>query len=290
VSVLAAWQAAGKFANIFGEEIFYRVEGSAHPEPLLVLHGFPTCSLDFSRALPFLSATRRVVLHDHPGFGLSAKPKAYSYSLLEQAEVAVGLWRELGIRRGHLVAHDYGTSIATELLARRERGLLPFELLSVTFCNGSVHKELAQLRIIQQLLALPYVGPLTAKVTNRYLFQAQLRRLFGDPARVSKEDLDALWEALSTRDGALLLPQLSHYQEERVRFWERWIFPLTRLDLPAHILWGKKDPVAVPAIAERLVQEIPKARLTWLDEAGHYPMLEAPERFAEEVLRFLEAL
>ena len=61
--------------------------------PLLILHGYPSSSHDYLAALPRLTQNYRVVLHDHLGFGLSQKPSDYSYSLLEQAEVALALWR-----------------------------------------------------------------------------------------------------------------------------------------------------------------------------------------------------
>ena len=46
--------------------------------------------------------------------------------------------------------------------------------------------------------------------------------------------------------------------------------------------------MAVKAIAEQLAREIPGAALTWLEDLGHYPMLEAPSRWAEAVLGFLD--
>src|SRR5690606_10999721 len=76
----------------------------------------------------------------------------YSYSLIEQADVALMLWRQLGITSAHVFAHDYGTSVATELLARWNRGLCAIELRSMTLCNGSVHIKLASLRVVQKLL------------------------------------------------------------------------------------------------------------------------------------------
>jgi pimeloyl-ACP methyl ester carboxylesterase len=51
-----------------------------------------------------------------------------------------------------------------------------------------------------------------------------------------------------------------------------------------------RDPIALPAVAQRLAAEIPGARLTWLDDLGHYPMLEDPERWSAAVLRFLAEL
>lgn len=269
-----------------GAEVFALAEGPDSGEPILILHGFPTCSLDFRLALPLLSARHRVVLHDHLGFGLSDKPPGFSCSLMEQADAAQAVWRALGVTRGHLLAHDYGASVATELLARRERGLLPVELLSVTLSNGSVHLELARPRITQKLLK-GRLGPLFARLAGKRLFRAQLRRIFGQPAAVPEAELNLLWEALVHAGGQLRLPGLSYYQDERMRFWNRWIGALTRLDLPTHLLWGRRDPIAVPAVAEKLAREIPRARLTWLEDLGHYPMLEAPERWAEAVVGFL---
>jgi len=283
---LAAWRDRGRRLPVFGQEVFVLAEGEG-AEPLLVLHGFPTCSLDFARALPFLAARRRVVLHDHPGFGLSDKPERYSYSLLEQAEFALGVWRELGISRGHLVAHDYGTSVASEILARRERGLVPVELLSLTLSNGSVLLELAHLRLAQRILRSPTLGPLFARVAGRAVFKRQMRRIVGDPGSVTEAELDLLWEALERAGGRARLPRISSYQEERLRFRDRWVGALSRLDLPAHVLWGRRDPIAVAAIAERLAATIPRARLTWLEQLGHYPMLEDPQRWSEGVLGFV---
>ena len=117
-SPLAAWHLRGDRARVFGQEVFFVDSGGTGPV-LLLLHGFPTCSFDFHRVFDQLAESFRVIAHDHLGFGFSSKPREYSYSLLEQSELAIELWRALGVERAHLVAHDYGTSVATELLARR---------------------------------------------------------------------------------------------------------------------------------------------------------------------------
>ncbi|HZO13837.1 MAG TPA: alpha/beta hydrolase [Polyangiaceae bacterium] len=281
---LTAWRARGRMMEVAGRRVFALAEGSG--ETLVVLHGFPTSSHDFDEALPILRERFRVVLHDHPGFGLSEKPERYSYSFFEQTDVALGVWKQLGVERAHVIAHDYGTSIATELVARRERGLLPIELASVTLCNGSVHVELSQLTTIQKLLVNRFTGPAMQRLGNRRIFARQMRAIVGNPQSLSDDRIDCMWQALDHDDGRLRTHAISQYQGERRRFWDRWIGALTRLDLPAHILWGRRDPVAVPAIAETLASEIPNARLTWLEDLGHYPMVEAPERWARAALGF----
>jgi pimeloyl-ACP methyl ester carboxylesterase len=287
------WYARGTKIRIFGHDVFVVTAGPGRDEgldPLLLLHGFPSSSRDFAPALEQLAARRRVVVHDHLGFGFSDKPARYSYSLLEQAEVAIAVWRALGVRRGHIIAHDYGTSVATELLARRERGLCPVDFSSLTLTNGSVHIELAHLTPSQRVLRSKRLGPLFARLASKRVFKLQLRRILGDPASVEDAELDAMWEGIGHGGGRARLPALAGYMDERVRFHARWVGALEALDLPAHMLWGRRDPVAVPAIAEQLARETPGAKLTWLDDLGHYPMLEAPARWAGAALGFLDAL
>jgi len=272
--------------QVFGRDVFVVDDGKDKEETLLILHGFPTSSFDFHRVMPHFTKRFRVIVHDHLGFGLSDKPRDYSYSLFEQAEVAMELWRKLGVTHGHLLAHDYGTSVSTEVLARRERGACPVDLKSVTLTNGSVFIELAHLTPLQQLLRNKTLGPVAASLSSKFVFQAQLRKIFGTPDAVPKEELDAAWELLTHDEGKKVLPAISSYLDERFRFRERWIGALAKLDIPAHVLWARRDPIAVPAIAEALATTIPRVKLTWLDELGHYPMLENPTRWAENVLSY----
>ncbi len=283
-----SWLAGGRMVPSCGRSVFARVEGSGSATPILFLHGFPTSSFDLRPALPTLAKRRRVVVHDHPGFGLSEKPTDYSYSLFEQADAAIGVWRALGITRGHLVAHDYGTSVATELLARHRRGLLPISLASVTVCNGSMVLELAKLRVTQKLLR-SRVGPLFARLASYRVFRAQMRRIFARADSVSERELELAWCLMQHNDGRAVTAKISGYLDERVRFRHRWIDELTGLNLPTHVLWARRDPIAVPAIAERVASLVPGAQLTWIDELGHYPMLEDPTRWASEVTKFIDA-
>jgi pimeloyl-ACP methyl ester carboxylesterase len=287
------WNARGEKVRILGHDVFVVTAGPGRDEgldPLLLLHGFPSSSRDFAQALDRLAARRRVIVHDHLGFGFSDKPARYSYSLIEQAEVAIAVWRALGVRRGHLIAHDYGTSVATELLARRARDLCPVGFSSLTLTNGSVHIELSHLTPSQRVLRSKRLGPLFARLASERVFKLQMRRILGDPASVSEAELHAMWEGILHGGGQARLPAIAGYMDERVRFHARWVGALEALDLPAHMLWGRRDPVAVPAIAELLARETPGAKLTWLDDLGHYPMLEAPARWADAALGFLDAL
>ncbi len=280
------WRARGKILRARGMNVFV-VDESSGETPLLVLHGFPTSSFDFRAVWPRLSARRRVVALDFPGFGFSDKPADYSYSLIEQADVVELVARQLNLTRVHVWAHDMGTSVATELLARRSAGLLHFEIDRLILMNGSVHAEMARLTPAQKLLRRPLVGPLFARVANRTTYRLQLHRILARP--VSDEELDDQFALIKLNDGQLRLPKIIGYYDERIKFRRRWIGALEAFDRPALILWGAKDPVAVLAIGEQLARETPEARLLKLDDVGHYPQLEAPDEVAAHVEEFLQS-
>ncbi len=286
-----AWHERGRYIDVPEGRVFVVELGAgsrdADATPVLVLHGFPTSSWDFVDAATLVSKQRRVVLFDFLGFGYSDKPRDHGYSLFEQADVALLVARACGLSRAHVWAHDMGTSVATELCARRERGLLPFEMESLVLLNGSVHIEMASLTLGQRLLLSP-VGDVFARVSTKPVFAAQMRRIFARPPR--EEDLDAMWTLLARAEGTRRLPAIIEYVHERTRFRRRWIGALERLDVPALIAWGKKDPVCALAIAEQLAKEIPGAKLTTWEDLGHYPQVEAPMVVASAVTAFWDAL
>ena len=283
------WCAGGEVATVLGRRIFFVDQGPRSEEAICLLHGFPSCSYDYHAVLGLLAARHRVIVHDHAGFGASDKNRSGAFSLRTQAALAAELWRSLGLQRCHLVAHDYGTSVATELLSLREEGELGIEIDSLTLSNGSIYLEMADLLLTQRLLRHPVTGPLMARLTSRRFFKARMRGLWADRSRVDDLDLEVLWRALTTAGGRLVLPKLSRYLDERVQFRARWVGALRRLDLATLILWGRQDPVAVLAIGQRLAREIPGAEAVWLEGTGHYPMLEAPRRWALPLLEFVAA-
>jgi pimeloyl-ACP methyl ester carboxylesterase len=286
------WRARGAFHTLHGHTLFVidsGADGGADDKPTLaLLHGYPTSSHDYYRVLDDLAAHYRVIVHDHLGFGLSDKPRDYSYSLLEQTDVALLLWHQLGVSSAHVFAHDYGTSVATELLARWNRGFRPVQLESITLCNGSVHIELAKLRVIQKLLRNHTLGPLVARLSSQRVFNRNMRQLWHDPSTLPQADLDTMWELLNRDHGKAVLPKITQYLRDRVLYWHRWVGALQQSQLPLAFLWGAEDPIVGADVAEVHHAEAPGSRLTVLDNVGHYPMLEAPDRWTEALLALLE--
>lgn len=286
------WKSKGEFITVNDRKLFvidtssfFSSEDKIPTETMVILHGYPTSSYDYYKVLPELSKYYRVIIHDHLGFGFSDKPLDYSYSLLDQADIALQLWQQLGVKKTHLLAHDYGTSVATEIIARNNNHELTIEIEKLTLCNGSMHIELSQLRTIQKLLKNKWLGKYVAKLTTYAIFSKNLRNVYFDKTKVSNNELKDMWMQLEYNEGRKVIHKLSQYINERYTYWNRWIGALKETNLQTNIVWAKNDPVAVPAIARLIATEISNNKLFWIENAGHFPMLENPDEWLNCILK-----
>ena len=125
---LQQWQSQGQVFQFEGHEIFYRAEGDKNKPALLLIHGFPSSSWDWHTLWPSLLTHFRLISLDLLGFGFSDKPRPYVYSLKVQARLCLRLLEKQRVRRVNLLAHDYGDTVAQELLSlAKEPGGLTFD-------------------------------------------------------------------------------------------------------------------------------------------------------------------
>jgi pimeloyl-ACP methyl ester carboxylesterase len=278
----AEWQELGEVRTLCGRRVFTVDTAARATEsgpPLLVLHGFPTSSFDLHLVLDGLAATRRVVLLDLLGYGLSEKPDE-PYRLDLQADLAVALVAELGIERLSLLTHDMGDSVGGELLARQLEGAWDVEIVDRTLTNGSIYLELAHLSAGQQLLlSLPDAAFGAGDAPDRAAITAALAATLSPDSDVGEEELDAHWQLVARGGGNRLLPRTIRYIEERRRHEGRYTGAIERHPSPLRVVWGRDDPIAVVEMVDRLARARPDAAVRILDHVGHYPMVEAPERF-----------
>ena len=200
-----AWFAGGErvIIELGGErfEIFYRI-GGAGPW-LTALHGFPTSSWDWAKVVPDLEPRFRVLCFDFLGFGDSDKPRAHRYSIFEQADLTEALWRALGVEQTAVVAHDYGATVAQELLARSE---LTARVTSVTLPNAAVYVRLARPLVIQRLLAGRLTGPIVARAVTERTFRRSFESIFSEGHPIGEAEIHEHWRVLERRGGSVRCP------------------------------------------------------------------------------------
>ena len=296
ISTSDGWEAIGAPRTLCGERVFTVDVPSDGPErhvPVLVLHGFPTSSFDYAAVLDRLRVGRRVLLFDMLGYGLSAKPdRAYSIAL--QADVAEAFVAALGIERLTLLTHDMGDTVGGELLARRAEGAWPVEVTRRVVTNGSIYIDQAHLTAGQQMLLglpdeqLPPGIPIDAASLTQSLRETFSPLTPPVPPGWPEDPLPAAAAQVVHDDGHLLLPRLIRYIEERRANERRFTGAIETDPSPLHVVWGLDDPIAVPSMVDTLLAARPDATDVRLEGVGHYPMMEAPERYLDAVLPGLD--
>jgi pimeloyl-ACP methyl ester carboxylesterase len=282
----AAWLDAGAFTELGGQAIFVRERAGAPDEPAVVLlHGYPSSSFDWRHAFERLPQ-HRLITFDFLGFGLSDKPRDQLYSLSTQADIAEGIVDRFADGPVVLVAHDMGSSVATELLARDLEGRLRFELVSTLLFNASLVRERASLLWGQKLL-LGRFGPLAARLTSEFGFRRQFAGIFSRAHPLSDEEAADQWALLTHRDGHLRLPETIAYVAERERLVDRWHGAVRDWPGALSLAWGLDDPVATTNVLAGLRELRPGVEVSELPGVGHYPQIEAPEQLAGALDRAL---
>ncbi len=282
----AAWLSSGRLERIGEAELFVRDQVGVGP-PVLMLHGFPSSSFDWRGVIGRLPE-RRIVAFDFLGFGLSDKPREHRYSLLAAADAASEVAARFDGEPVLIVAHDMGTSVVTELLARDLEGRLGFAIAGVLLLNGSMVIERATLTVSQKLLRSPF-GSVASRLSNEPAFRAQLGRIFSRGHPLSAREAADQWSLLAHHGGHRILDRLVVYLRERVQYADRWHGALRDWPGRLELLWALRDPVATKAVLDAIVELRPAAPVTLLPELGHYPQIEDPDAVAEVVERLARA-
>lgn len=281
------WHQTGQYTIHREQSVFFHDAGGG--EALLLLHGFPTSSFDWYRLWPYLTARYQVLAPDFVGFGYSAKLRRYAYVIHDQVDWVEALLRERGVTACHLLVHDYGNTVAQELLARfaeRQSGV-PV-LRSCCFLNGGLFPEMYRALPVQKLLN-GSLGGLVTLLTNRNTLRNSLNRLYAPPG-ISNNELDAFWYLVRHNNGHRIMHRLIHYINDRRQHRDRWVGNLQTTTVPLHLIDGPEDPVSGRHMAEYYQQLVPHADVVLLPGVGHYPQTEAPEAMLRAYLAFREKL
>lgn len=275
-----------------GHEIVYRRGGAG--AALLLIHGFPTASWDFHRLWTALTQRFDVIAPDMIGYGMSAKPRGYSYSLFDQADLMAGLLAELGLSRLHILSHDYGDTVAQEMLHRareagnRAAGGHP-RILSTVLLNGGMFYDCIRQTPMQRILRAP-IGRLVQHLMTRRRFHRSFAAIFGPDTQPDTAELDDFWSLVTANGGKGVMHDVIQYLGERRRFQERWTRALSDAPCPLRLIYGPEDPVSGAPIARRFAEVVPNADVVRLDGIGHYPQTEAPARVLEAFFDFHDRL
>jgi len=285
---LEQWKSKGQFFDYKTHQIFNIDEGSGGV--VLLVHGFPTASWDWWQLWEPLTSRYRVITLDMIGFGFSDKPKKYHYNISDQADLIEELLASKEINIVKVLSHDYGDTVAQELvarfhdrIARKQDGLV---LESICFLNGGLFSETHQPLLIQKLLMSP-LGSIIAKRFTREKLGKNFKKIFGPNTQPSEKELDEFWELINTNDGKYVFHRLIRYMQERKDNRERWVGAIQNATIPIRLIDGTYDHISGQHMVDRYKEIIPNPDVIELHNIGHFPLIEAPDLVLKHYLDFL---
>ena len=279
------WTSTTEFNNNLEVQVFYRTFGNPSNPPLLLVHGYPTSSIDFSELIPYLQDDYFIAALDFPGFGFSDKPQnGYSYMLEDDARLLDHFVANiLGWQRFHMFTHDRGVSVGLAFLGNYLDNPDPgYELTYHFLSNSGMYLPLSTLGENRAPLLHPVQGP--EQIAR---LKAQPRLTSGPERRVANADIQAFNDGIGAR------LYVGKYLLERAANEHRWLENLQRSPVPVGYLWGLRDAGQPARVANHVWQTYLNDRdvessLWYLPTAGHYPQLDKPAEVAEVVKRCLQ--
>lgn len=258
--------AKSHYTGVEGYRIHYYTLGPEDGRPVVLVHGLGGRAEDWEKLAPFLRrAGYRVYLPDLPGFGRSAKPSDFSYSVTDQAKIVVGFMNMLGLKQADLGGWSMGGWIVQLVAANnpdRISRLMLFDSAGL-YMRPEWDTRLftpispAEIEKLDKLL-MPHPPKLPDFVARDIL------RVSREHAWIMRRSLDTMLLGRETTDA--LLPQLK---------------------MRVLIVWGELDQITPLTEGEKIHKLIPQSQMDVVAGCGHLAPNECAKAIGPEVVRFL---
>ena len=268
-----------RFVDVDGVRVHYQEAGDPKAPALVLIHGFASSTLVWSKVFLRLAAAGfRVIAVDMLGFGYSGKPRNGEYTIAGQASLLVGLLDRLQINRATLVGSSYGGAVSATCALDYPQRIDKLVLIGTVNNNRPLGYKL--MRVFSSPVFGDVVSPLL--IGSRRLLRRRMKRVYDrhewvlDERRVDARHLPLR----ASRTQRALIRTVRGWDAERI---SREAHLITQ---PTLLLWGENDREIPLADGERLHELIPGSRLIVFLNCGHLPHEEYPEEFTGVVADF----
>jgi pimeloyl-ACP methyl ester carboxylesterase len=270
------------FIDVDGVRVHYQVAGHPNAPALVLIHGFASSTLVWSKVfLPLAQAGYRVIAFDMPGYGYSAKPRKGEYTIAGQAKMMMRALDCLGIPRAIFVGSSYGGAVAATCALDYPERVEKLVLVGAVSNNRPL--AFALMRVFGTPVFGDVVSPLL--IGSRRLLRRRMKRVYDRHAWVLDE------RRVEARHLPLRAAGTHRAIIRTVRGWdaERISRDAHLISQPTLLVWGENDLEIPLADGERLHEEISGSRLIVFLNCGHIPHEEYPEAFTNVVIDFCRA-
>ncbi|MEZ5827693.1 MAG: alpha/beta hydrolase [Hyphomicrobiales bacterium] len=246
-------------------------------EPVILLHGIPTWSFLYNDVIGPISQHARVIAPDFLGHGYSDKRDFFDRSLLAQTAMIVRLMDHLGIAKADFVGHDTGGGVSLIMAIHHPERVRRLILTNVVAYDSWP---------IDDMIALgnPNWRSKAPEEVAEFLASGLPDGLFNQD-RLTPAFREGIVAPYSDEEGKISI--IRNASALNTNHTTMLVEKHGDISAPTLCLWGVHDPWQTIRDGERLAQEIPNARLVRVENASHWIPHDTPQRFAEEVSRFV---
>lgn len=271
------------FAEVDGATIHYQEFGETTNPTLLLIHGYTASTYVWKTVAPLLADARfHVVAVDLVGFGYSDKPASFDYTIASQARMIERLMNRLGIGKATIIGSSYGGAVASTL------ALDYAERVEKLVLVGAVCNDEALDNPLLKLAAIPLVGEVLTPflLDSKTLSKARMKQTLAPASHhlITKERVESVIRPLKAKDAHhSVLASARNWDANRIQTDAHLI------NQPTLLIWGENDTVIPIHNGQCLYDSMLNSRLVVLNDCGHLPQEEKPERFVELVKEFCDS-
>jgi len=249
--------------------VHYEVYGRGRP--VILLHGWLGSWGLWQETMSFIGRYYRTYALDFWGFGESGK-KRDSYDVQDFVSLVDQFMEQLGISQAPLVGHSMGGTVSLSVAIH-----YPQRVRKVVVVGSPI--EGSSLNLLLKLFGRRPVAYVV--YNNKWSFQLFYHVLAPFYSK------DKRWPEMMDRDLSKITLESFLYSIASLRKTD--LRPrLNEVKIPAMGMYGDKDIVVHPAQWKDMLAGIPHARIERFHAAGHFIMLDEPQRFSETLKNFLD--
>ncbi|HSV35791.1 MAG TPA: alpha/beta hydrolase [Ramlibacter sp.] len=271
-----------RFINVNGLQVHLRDEGPHDdPAPIVLLHGTSSSLHTWEGWAQALRDKRRVIRFDLPAFALTGPHPENDYSTEAYVKFVRAVADQLELKRFVLGGNSLGGQIAWATAAALPDRVTHLILVDASGYPPESFSTPPSIPLGFRIAGTPGLRILAEYTLPRGVIERSLRKVYGDPSKVTPELVD-LYADMTVRAGnrrALGRRIDQGYTAD--------VTQLKAIKAPTLVMWGGKDRLVPPELAHRFVRDIAGAKLVMFDDLGHVPQEEDPARTVAEVRRFL---
>ncbi|MCF6138512.1 alpha/beta fold hydrolase [Pseudalkalibacillus berkeleyi] len=243
---------------------------------IIMIHGFLSSCFSFRKLIPELKKQFHIYAIDLPGFGRSEKSRTFFYSLKNYGQLVVDFIDHLQLKNPYIIGHSMGGQVAMHASRIAPEKIKKLILIG---CSGYLKRPSP---FVVRCSYLPFFVYVIKHWVSRKGVKDNLMTVVHNPALINEELINGYAQPFSDAETFHALIRVLRHREGDMSPEE-----LKEVKVPVLLLWGRYDRIIPLPVGQRLVNDLPDAKLKVYDNAGHLLPEEIPMEISEEICSFL---